>query len=104
MFYYSRGYAVGLAALSSASSAAISIKDRTAEFRSYVAHHLAVNAASVPLFSPPAARKQHTKGEFARKAAFIGKDITDTTIKLARLAERACISRTARFPRLETPR
>lgn len=28
-----------------------------------------------------------TKGEFTRKAAAIGKDISDTTVKLGRLAE-----------------
>lgn len=104
MSYYSGGYAVGLAASCPASSAAISIKDRTTEFRSYVAHHRAVNAAAAPSSSPGAAKKQHTKEEFARKAAFIGKDITDTTVKLARLAERACISHPVRFPRLDTPR
>ncbi|CAO1633591.1 unnamed protein product [Parajaminaea phylloscopi] len=84
MSYYSAGYSGGLAA---SSSAGTSIKDRTTEFRSYVAHHRAAAAASSS--TPAVVRKPATKGEFAKQAASIGKDITDTTAKLARLAQLA---------------
>ncbi|PWN19568.1 t-SNARE [Microstroma glucosiphilum] len=68
------------------------IKDRTSEFRSYLSHHLASQSTnsggastSAPKTRPPPA----TKGEFAKRAAAIGKDISDTTVKLGRLAELA---------------
>lgn len=72
---------------SSSSSSSTTVKDRSAEFRSYVAHHKAANASGA--VAAPASRKPPTKGEFARKAAAIGKDISDTTVKLGRLAELA---------------
>lgn len=71
-------------------SSSSSARDRTSELRTYVAHHQAANQAQnaqAASSSSAPARKQTSKGEFARKAAAIGKDITDTTAKLARLAE-----------------
>lgn len=75
-----------------AASSSSTIKDRTSEFRSYVTHHKAAlaagNQSSHGQGSGTApARKPPTKGEFAKRAAAIGKDISDTTVKLARLAE-----------------
>lgn len=88
MSYYSGYSAAG------SSSSNTSFKDRTNELRSYVHHFKAASSAANPngaaaASSSAAAKKQPTKGEFAIKAAAIGKDITDTTAKLARLAQRA---------------
>ncbi|CAO1631831.1 unnamed protein product [Jaminaea pallidilutea] len=79
-------------ASSAAGPSSSSARDRTSELRTYVAHHQAANQAQnaqAASSSSAPARKQPSKGEFARKAAAIGKDITDTTAKLARLAELA---------------
>lgn len=81
----------------SSSSSTTSVRDRSSEFHSYVAHHRAQIQASsssskggaiveprkTPSSSPT------NKGEFARKAAAISKDISSTTMKLSRLAELA---------------
>ncbi|PWN26998.1 t-SNARE [Jaminaea rosea] len=88
MSYYSGYSAAG------SSSSNTSFKDRTNELRSYVHHFKAASSAANPngaaaASSSAAAKKQPTKGEFAIKAAAIGKDITDTTAKLARLAQLA---------------
>lgn len=71
------------------SSSNTSFKDRTNELRSYVHHFKAANTAGNPSAAASSSRKPTSKGEFAIKAAAIGKDITDTTAKLARLAQRA---------------
>lgn len=88
MSYYS-GAASSSSAVNASASSSSSIKDRTSEFRSYLSHHTASQSAgastSVSKPRPPPA----SKGEFAKRAAAIGKDISDTTVKLGRLAELA---------------
>lgn len=89
-----------------------SLKDRTAEFQQLVASHSSGSTYISPRerllqggsgmgSSGPASRvgtpsqvgangnaTKTPKGEFARRAQAIGKDITDTTAKLSRLAQR----------------
>ena len=65
-----------------------SVKDRTSEFHGLVesfASRSTAPAAKQKLLSTPGASP---KGEFARRAQAIGKDIASTTSKLQRLAQR----------------
>lgn len=69
-----------------------SVKDRTSEF-----HGLVESIASRST-APPAKQKllnngpgSSPKGEFARRAQAIGKDIASTTSKLQRLAQRESV-------------
>ncbi|CAO1634208.1 unnamed protein product [Sympodiomycopsis kandeliae] len=77
------------------SSSSTSVKDRTFEFKSFVSHHQAQLSASGGASGSntnTTTKKQTTapsRGEFAKRAAAIGKDISDTTVKLSRLAELA---------------
>jgi syntaxin 5 len=93
--------------------AAPSLKDRTAEFQQLVASHSTSGSTYISPrerllqggngigSSGPASRVgtpsqngangvavKTPKGEFGRRAQAIGKDITDTTAKLSRLAQR----------------
>ena len=66
------------------------IQDRTNEFRS------CVESIRTRSSLPPARQRllngtqQGGKSEFARMASAIGKDISSTSLKLGKLAQRAC--------------
>ncbi|CCX09656.1 putative ER-golgi SNARE complex subunit [Pyronema domesticum] len=74
-------------------SSTMSIQDRTAEFHtltSAVKKRLRTPGQQQRLLSEPSnAVTKHSRGEFARRAATIGKSITDTMGKLERLAQLA---------------
>ena len=85
------------------------MQDRTAEFHTLTAAvskrlarsgpssaHQRLLAASP---APGAARAKHPRGEFARRAADIGRSITDTMGKLERLAQRTPARPPPRAPR-----
>lgn len=76
-------------------SAAMAIQDRTHEFRSCV--ESIRNRSAVPPRTAEAKQRllqSHSNGdaksEFSRMASAIGKDISSTTIKLGKLAQRKC--------------
>ncbi|PWN34791.1 t-SNARE [Meira miltonrushii] len=71
--------------LSAYGSNPTSLKDRTAEFQQLIAAQTSVNGQP----SSQGAAAKTPKGEFARRAQAIGKDISDTTGKLGRLAQLA---------------
>ncbi len=80
-----------------------SVKDRTSEF------HGLVESIASRSSQPPAKQKllnnaqaSSSKGEFARRAQAIGKDIASTTAKLQRLAQCAFPLETQPPPPLET--
>jgi syntaxin 5 len=67
------------------------IQDRTSEFRTLIqaaSKKLARNNAHQRLLAPD--KPAHSRGEFARRAADIGRSITNTMGKLERLAQ--CLS------------
>jgi len=73
------------------------IQDRTNEFRACV--HSIRSRSSISARTPEAQRrslqsssKQGIKSEFSRMASAIGKDISTTTIKLGKLAQRQLLS------------
>jgi len=69
----------------------MSIQDRTHEFKSCVdsiRSRSAVPQRRQDVKQPFLNAKSHTKSEFSRMASSIGKDISSTTLKLSKLAQR----------------
>lgn len=84
-------------------------QDRTNEFLSCV-ESIRNRSSAIPsrgnearqrLISGPDGKRPGGKSEFARMAAGIGKDITGTTAKLAKLAQRTSLPALAHFRRAD---